>query len=264
MFFSTWRQGGPEEEIARFPPGGVYSQHEQHLAVGQLLDPEHAGIFSMPRRFAGVGDCAGQFRRIHREFAEHGLYSRARTGALLTLLMTELAREALSPESVSSRPARANRTLAERVISYIDLHLTQPLTCTSVAATLNYHPNYLNAIIRAETGLSMHAYIRQVKLRYADFLLTETDMRVTEIAHMLAFCDNSHFARRLCRRIRCFPLRPPRRPDRPNRTRRSIRPELNVVFKSTQTGETVCAVLTRREIRVTITKNQKHMLAPSA
>lgn len=109
--------------------------------------------------------------------------------------MTELAREALSPESVSSRPARANRTLAERVISYIDLHLTQPLTCTSVAATLNYHPNYLNAIIRAETGLSMHAYIRQVKLRYADFLLTETDMRVTEIAHMLAFCDNSHFAR---------------------------------------------------------------------
>lgn len=188
--------GRPEEEIARFPPGGVYSQHEQHLAVGQLLDPEHAGIFSMPRRFTGVGDCAGQFRRIHREFAEHGLYSRARTGALLTLLMTELAREALSPESVSSPPpAHANRTLAERVISYIDLHLTQPLTCTSVAAALNYHPNYLNAVIRAETGLSMHAYIRQVKLRYADFLLTETDMRVTEIAHMLAFCDNSHFAR---------------------------------------------------------------------
>lgn len=200
--------GRSDEEIARFPPSGVYSQYEQNLAVGHLLSPELAGSFSLPCRFRASEECgeqsvgqadtqfAPQIHRIHREFSEHRPYSRVRTGALLTLLMTDLARNALSPENISAvPPARAELSLAERAISYIDLHLTHPLTCASVAAALNYHPNYLNAIIRTETGLSLHAYIRQVKLRYADFLLGETDMSITEIAHMLSFCDSSHFAR---------------------------------------------------------------------
>jgi AraC-like DNA-binding protein len=83
----------------------------------------------------------------------------------------------------------------DEVFSYIFANITEPLSCARVAKKFNYHPNYLNRLVKSTCGLTLNEYIKDKKLKAAISLLTETDESITYISYHLSFFDNSHFTR---------------------------------------------------------------------
>jgi two-component system response regulator YesN len=63
------------------------------------------------------------------------------------------------------------------------------------ASRLNYHPVYVSRILKKETGLSFSEYLSRFRMSMAKKWLTDTEMRVSEIANRLNYTNSSTFIR---------------------------------------------------------------------
>ena len=100
-----------------------------------------------------------------------------------------------NPEDAKCLHRMQTERLIERVISYIENHCTEKLTCEQVASAFSYHPNSLNRIMREKLGCSLHEMITRAKINVAIRLLTETDVSITDSAYQIGFYDRAHFAK---------------------------------------------------------------------
>lgn len=66
-------------------------------------------------------------------------------------------------------------------------------TASDFAEALNVHVNYLNRILKEQTGKSTSAILFERILKESIILLKHTDLSVSEIAYNLGFKDVSHF-----------------------------------------------------------------------
>ncbi|MBQ8510376.1 MAG: helix-turn-helix domain-containing protein [Clostridia bacterium] len=133
-------------------------------------------------------DAEEKFRQLCRLYRGNDPYACLRLNARLADLIADVA----AYHGMTHRsPGRAN---VRAIVSYINTHFTEPLTCRQIAEKFSYHPNYVNRIVRELTGMSLHEYIVCVKIQHANQLLLETNMSITEIAYSLSFHDSSHFS----------------------------------------------------------------------
>lgn len=64
----------------------------------------------------------------------------------------------------------------------------------SIAGALDYHPDHLSRLVRAETGLNLRALAAQTRLRHVRRLLREYRL-VRDVAEAAGFADQNYFAR---------------------------------------------------------------------
>lgn len=138
---------------------------------------------------SGIPDAAVRIEKMYQIYMSDNIFSEYRLASAALDFIADLA------EYASGVDSRNNNELAHRVLEYIDAHFKEHLSCQSVAEYFSYHPSYINRIIRAYTGRSLHEYIMRRKIREATFLLVQTDKPMTEIAYDLSFCDSSHFSK---------------------------------------------------------------------
>lgn len=74
-------------------------------------------------------------------------------------------------------------------------NLHRPLSLKRLANLLGFSPSYLRHRFKAETGKTLRAYMIEVRLQLAHFLLRHTDLPVAVIAQMLGFSSPFHFTR---------------------------------------------------------------------
>ncbi|HEY1725073.1 MAG TPA: GlxA family transcriptional regulator [Steroidobacteraceae bacterium] len=82
-----------------------------------------------------------------------------------------------------------------RALLLMEQNLTRPITITHVAAELGVSVRQLERLCREHAGLTPAALYRQLRLRYANWLIENTDRSVTEIAIEAGFADCAHFSR---------------------------------------------------------------------
>ncbi len=92
-----------------------------------------------------------------------------------------------------------------KVMRYIDEHITENIRAGQVAEALGYHPNYINRVIKTDTGLSFRKYLLDAKLRYACYLLLSTDDSITDISIRLSFITTGRFGKLFAEKYRCSP-----------------------------------------------------------
>jgi len=92
---------------------------------------------------------------------------------------------------------RAKEFLAERIHE-------QP-TLLAAAKTAAYAPHHLERIFRAETGLSVHQYLNELRLRQAAVRLDEGAGNLSRLALDLGFSSQSHFTTAFRARFGCAP-----------------------------------------------------------
>lgn len=63
------------------------------------------------------------------------------------------------------------------------------------AQKMNFHPNYLNSVIKSKTGRTVNDWISKRSLSIAKLLLTNTSFSTKEIAYKLGFSEPTHFSR---------------------------------------------------------------------
>lgn len=133
------------------------------------------------RFFKGVS-CDKAFEDLFSIAAESGLadfYARAKLSCILADMLRFAKREEKS-------------SVAGEILSYVRQNPDKPLSGDDLSKKFSYHKNYINKLVKKETGKSVSEYVRHVKIEHALTLLSEGETP-TEIAAALGYYDYSHF-----------------------------------------------------------------------
>ena len=109
-----------------------------------------------------------------------------RASAALKLVLLELI----------DRENKVRSPICERVISCVEKNYADTtLTNESIAIMLNYHPYYVNRVIKRELGVPLRTYVIDYRLTVAKQLLVSTDYNISEIAFRTGFSTSAYFVK---------------------------------------------------------------------
>ncbi len=112
---------------------------------------------------------------------------------------------ALLPADRDDAPKKQDDVVAKTIALMEKSCGSSTLSLSYVCSLYNYHPSYLSRRFRAVTGQSFSEYLRDLRLRKAEKLLTEDDMNVTAIAAAAGYTSYMYFARVFRRAVGCTP-----------------------------------------------------------
>lgn len=85
--------------------------------------------------------------------------------------------------------------IVDDIISWIDNNLGKELNVNVVAAHAGYSVWHFQRIFSARTGVPMARYIRELRLKLAARMLSETDLPILEISQQFGFTSQQAFTR---------------------------------------------------------------------
>jgi transcriptional regulator GlxA family with amidase domain len=91
--------------------------------------------------------------------------------------------------------ASVSEPRVRRAILLMEQHLARPISIPVMARELGLSMRQLERLCRTHTGLSPASIYRQLRMRYARWLVDNTDRSMTEIAIDAGFADCAHFSR---------------------------------------------------------------------
>ncbi|HTX23975.1 MAG TPA: GlxA family transcriptional regulator [Steroidobacteraceae bacterium] len=94
------------------------------------------------------------------------------------------------PQSENVREPRVQRALL-----LMEQNVARPLPIIAIATQLGVSLRQLERLCRSELGMAPASLYRRLRLRYADWLIENTDRSVTEIAIEAGFADCAHLSR---------------------------------------------------------------------
>jgi len=81
------------------------------------------------------------------------------------------------------------------IVRYINGHYPQPLHLTAVSKQFYISPSYLSKMFKEATGFFFTEYVNIVRVKEAQRLLRETDMKIIDISAAVGFGNVSHFGK---------------------------------------------------------------------
>ena len=145
-----------------------------------------------------------EFRRTEVLFSDiqHEITaSKFKTDFIIALRVAEILtiigrayreRESSEDKSIKASPAYGN---IQRVLEYLNAHISEDITMSKLEAAFNLSKYYLCHIFREKTGFSIFEYLLNRRIATAKKMLLESDHSITEIAEALKFSDTAHFSR---------------------------------------------------------------------
>lgn len=73
------------------------------------------------------------------------------------------------------------------IIKYIDRHLSEQITVSSIAKHFSYSRDYISRLFKSKTGVSLKEYIITIRMNYAEYLLKEGQSSLEEISRMIGY-----------------------------------------------------------------------------
>lgn len=128
-----------------------------------------------------------------RQLRAGAIDSRAAEDGALALVRAALSRTRRAGRAGRDRTRAAHRELAEGTKALIARSFPQPLPLDRLAAALRTSAYHLSRVFRAETGFTVVAYQRSLRLRAALERLPTHAEGLTVLALELGFSSHSHF-----------------------------------------------------------------------
>lgn len=114
--------------------------------------------------------------------------------AFMEILILRLSRQSSSLAAVSVQaPAAASRQCAA-IRRYIDQHFKEPLNLDLLAGEAFVNKYYLAHAFKKEYGISPINYMLCRRIEESKYLLTETDLPLSQISQALGFSSPSYFS----------------------------------------------------------------------
>lgn len=110
--------------------------------------------------------------------------------------------------------ARNYSKAVRQVLHYIQTNLANRIGLQELANLVGLSPTYVSRLIRRETGSNLAGLVHQFRVEESKYLLLHTEHSIFQIARMVGFRYQNHFARR-------FKLQTGMTPTRFRRTKRS-------------------------------------------
>ena len=134
---------------------------------------------------------AGVFRKealdIHDEFKSMKLMSRELSESMLKHIIIKIARYVSSDKRTHSK--------IEPILEYIRTSYNEDITNISLGKMVNYHPHYINLLMKEYTGTTLHCYLTEYRMNEAMKFLLNTNDSIESIAHNTGFKNPTHFCK---------------------------------------------------------------------
>ena len=104
----------------------------------------------------------------------------------------------------------------DAVQSYIALHCDEKLTLSALADRIGFSSAYLCDLYRKKCGIQLFAFIKQVRIGMACYLLRTTSLPVHAVSRQVGYEDNSHFCREFKNAMGVTPNAYRQNPDSPD------------------------------------------------
>lgn len=85
--------------------------------------------------------------------------------------------------------------IINKVISYLYMHVEDPLSLKEIAGDLNISTGYLSSCFKKNMGISVMNYFKKIKIDRSKTLLLDSSMNILDISTLLGFCDQCHFSK---------------------------------------------------------------------
>ena len=108
----------------------------------------------------------------------------------VTALLGVVVRSAFAVADAPRRNAASLVSTAKQVLAE---RLTEPLTVADIAREVPVSPYHLIRLFRQETGMTLHRYRMQLRLRSSLERIAQRDEPIGAIATSLGFSSHSHF-----------------------------------------------------------------------
>lgn len=79
------------------------------------------------------------------------------------------------------------------IVDYVNRNIHKNITVSSIAQKFGYNEKYLSHMFGQISGLTLKQFILQSKIGEANFLLSDTNMRIEQISNSLGFSDCHNF-----------------------------------------------------------------------
>lgn len=127
-------------------------------------------------------------QEIVGEYSHKNTYYNERCGALLKDVLICALRA--SQDGLAS----LQKNKGEAILAYVREHFDEPLTNASVAKHFSYHENYLNQLLKKQTGYTLHQYLLEYRINTAISLLRSGEYTVSEVSDLVGFSEIFHFS----------------------------------------------------------------------
>lgn len=87
----------------------------------------------------------------------------------------------------------ASQDAVAMAVEYMERNYHKPLTLALLANVVSLNYAYFSNIFKSRTGVSVTAYLQNIRLRKAKELLISTNDRIREVAHKVGFTDERYF-----------------------------------------------------------------------
>lgn len=114
---------------------------------------------------------------------------------LSTVILCELHSQFYSDNSLSVQAKKTQKQVYYDIIDFVKQNTHHNLRVSDVAAHFGYNAKYLSHLFSNIAGIPLKQFILNVKMDAANFMLTDTNCSINEIALSLGFNDSHNFAK---------------------------------------------------------------------
>ncbi|WP_041643903.1 AraC family transcriptional regulator [Mahella australiensis] len=134
---------------------------------------------------------------IVKEYEDQRRYNQTCLDGYFLAFLGIVARYTIAEDKNS----RNDNHLVNEIIEYIQIHYDQDITNKQLADIFHFNPNYLNHIMVIHTGVSLHQYLINTRIRRSLDMLLYTDMSISQVSAAVGFSDIHYFSRLFKQRI---------------------------------------------------------------
>ena len=120
-------------------------------------------------------------------------YGELSANYMTSTILCELFNQSFKEKLDNMRNNFSKKQIYYDMVDYINMNLYRNLKVADIASHFGYNKKYLSHIFVKITGTSLKQFVLQKKMDEANFLLTDTNKTVCEIAGLLGFSDNHNF-----------------------------------------------------------------------
>ena len=81
------------------------------------------------------------------------------------------------------------------ILSYIREHYNEDITNSSVARHFSYHTNYVNQMLKQQTGHTLHHYLLNFRIKMAISFMQSGEYTVSEVSELVGFTTPAQFSK---------------------------------------------------------------------
>lgn len=115
--------------------------------------------------------------------------------AMTTSILMELYGQYYSRTRMIDNTKATHRQIYYDIVDYVKLNASKNLKVADIACHFGYNQKYLSHLFASITGIPLKQFILSTKVDAANFMLTDTNKSVSQIAGELGFLDNHNFSR---------------------------------------------------------------------